>query len=132
MLAKRPDGPIGSENFDYVEVEMPEPNDDEVLIRNLYVSFDPTQRNMMIDQPGYLPPVELGAPMRAATGQVVSSRNAEFAEGELASNRLLAGFCCYFTEKQRDGCDKIARWCASRDDVVSPWDHWADSLLWHA
>ena len=27
---------------------------------------------MMIDQPGYLPPVELGAPMRAATvGQVV-------------------------------------------------------------
>jgi NADPH-dependent curcumin reductase CurA len=84
VLAKRPDGPIGSENFDYVEAEMPEPNDDEVLIRNLYVSFDPTQRNMMIDQPGYLPPVELGAPMRAATvGQVVSSRNAEFAEGEL-------------------------------------------------
>ena len=51
VLAKRPDGPIGPENFAYVEAGIPDPNDGEVLIRNLYFSFDPTQRNMMVDQP---------------------------------------------------------------------------------
>lgn len=84
LLAKRPNGPISPENFEYVEGKIPEPDDNEILIRNLYFSFDPTQRNMMIDQPGYLPPVEIGAPMRAATvGQVVTSRNPGFSEGDI-------------------------------------------------
>ena len=60
LLAKRPDGMIGPDNFQYTETAVPTPGDQEVLIRNLYFSFDPTQRNWMVDRPSYLPPVGLG------------------------------------------------------------------------
>ena len=48
LLAKRPDGMIGPDNFQYTETAIPEPGDGEVLVRNLYFSFDPTQRNWMV------------------------------------------------------------------------------------
>ena len=79
LLAKRPFGMIGKENFEYCEVSIPEPKDGEVLVRNLYLSFDPTQRGWMEDRESYLPPVQIGEPMRAGSvGQVVESRNSDF------------------------------------------------------
>lgn len=84
LLAKRPHGMVGKENFEYAETPIPEPGADEVLIRNLYLSFDPTQRGWMEDRESYLPPVALGEPMRAgAVAQVVESNNAKFAKGDL-------------------------------------------------
>ena len=84
LLAKRPDGMIGPDNFQYTETAVPTPGDQEVLIRNLYFSFDPTQRNWMVDRPSYLPPVGLGEVMRAGSiGQVVESRHSDFNEGDL-------------------------------------------------
>ena len=49
-LAKRPFGMVGPENFEYREVPIPTPGDGEVLVRNLYLSFDPTQRGWMEDR----------------------------------------------------------------------------------
>jgi len=84
LLAKRPHGLVGADNFEYTETPIPEPGDGEVLVRNLYFSFDPTQRGWMEDRPSYLPPVALGEPMRAGTiGQVVSSKNAKFTAGDV-------------------------------------------------
>ena len=84
LLAKRPDGMIGPDNFQYTETAVPTPGDQEVLIRNLYFSFDPTQRNWMVDRPSYLPPVGLGEVMRAGSvGQVVESRHSDFSVGDL-------------------------------------------------
>ena len=84
LLAKRPDGMIGPDNFQYTETAIPEPGDGEVLVRNLYFSFDPTQRNWMVDRPSYLPPVGIGEVMRAGSvGQVVKSNHADSAEGAL-------------------------------------------------
>ena len=84
LLAKRPDGMIGPDNFKYTETPVPTPGDQEVLIRNLYFSFDPTQRNWMVDRPSYLPPVGLGEVMRAGSvGQVVESRHSDFNVGDL-------------------------------------------------
>lgn len=84
LLAKRPHGMVGKENFEYAETPIPEIGDNEVLVRNLYLSFDPTQRGWMEDRPSYLPPVELGEPMRAGSvGQVVESKSADFAKGDL-------------------------------------------------
>ena len=84
LLAKRPDGMIGPDNFQYTETAIPEPGDGEVLVRNLYFSFDPTQRNWMVDRPSYLPPVGIGEVMRAGSvGQVVKSNHADYAEGDL-------------------------------------------------
>ena len=60
VLAKRPFGMVGEENFEFREVPIPEPADGQVLVRNLYLSFDPTQRGWMEDRESYLPPVGIG------------------------------------------------------------------------
>ncbi len=84
LLAKRPDGMVGEQNFEYVENPIPEPGDGEVLVRNLYLSFDPTQRGWMEDRESYLPPVQIGEPMRAGSiGQVVESKNPAFNAGDV-------------------------------------------------
>lgn len=84
LLAHRPSGVVGRENFDYTESSIPEPSDGEVLVRNLWLSFDPTQRGWMEDRPSYLPPVKLGEPMRAGSiGQVAESKHPGFAKGDI-------------------------------------------------
>ena len=84
LLAKRPHGMVGKENFEYAENPIPTPGDGEVLIRNLYLSFDPTQRGWMEDRESYLPPVQLGEPMRAGSvSQVVESNDPKFSAGDL-------------------------------------------------
>jgi len=84
LLAKRPFGEVGKENFEYAETPIPEPGDGEVLVRNLFLSFDPTQRGWMEDRESYLPPVQLGEPMRAGSvGQVTESNHPDFANGDL-------------------------------------------------
>lgn len=83
LLRKRPHGMVGEENFEYVETPVPEPGEGQVLVRNRYLSFDPTQRGWMEDRESYLPPVAIGEPMRAGSvGQVVASRHPDFAEGD--------------------------------------------------
>jgi NADPH-dependent curcumin reductase CurA len=84
LLAARPTGMIGPQNFKYVETPIPEIRGGEVLVKNLFLSFDPTQRGWMVDREGYLPPVGMGEPMRAGSvGQVVDSQHADFSVGDL-------------------------------------------------
>ena len=80
VLAKRPHGKVGKANFEYREGRIPKPRDGQVLIKNLYLSFDPTQRGWMEDRPSYLPPVKIGEVMRAGSvGEVVTSNHPDFA-----------------------------------------------------
>ena len=84
LLAKRPHGMVGAKNFEYTETAIPTPADGEVLVRNLYLSFDPTQRGWMEDRESYMPPVQIGEPMRAGSiGQVIESNHADFNTGDL-------------------------------------------------
>ena len=84
LLAQRPHGVVTRANFEYAEAEVPPLGDGEVLVRNLYLSFDPTQRGWMEDRPSYLPPVRIGEVMRAGSvGQVVESRADGFAKGDM-------------------------------------------------
>ena len=90
LLAKRPHGLVGEENFEYVETPIPEAGDGEVLVRNLYFSFDPTQRGWMEDRESYLPPVQLGEPMRAGSiGQVVESNHPDFTAKDIVESRRI-------------------------------------------
>jgi len=83
LLAKRPYGMVGRDNFEYRESPLPSLADGQVLVRNRYLSFDPTQRGWMEDQPSYLPPVRLGEVMRAGSvGEVVKSNHPDFATGD--------------------------------------------------
>ncbi len=84
LLSKRPHGVVTRDNFEYGEGPIPEPGDGEVLVRNLFLSFDPTQRGWMEDRESYLPPVQLGEPMRAGSiGQVVESNHPDFVKGDI-------------------------------------------------
>ncbi len=67
LLSKRPQGIVGKDNFEYTETPIPAPEEGQVLVRNLFLSFDPTQRGWMEDRESYLPPVGLGDPMRAVS-----------------------------------------------------------------
>ena len=84
LLHERPVGMIGPEHFKYVETDIPEPGEGEVLIRNLMFSFDPTQRGWTMDRESYLPPVQIGEPMRAGcVAQVVKSNHPDFTAGQM-------------------------------------------------
>ena len=84
LLASRPTGMVTEANFEFYESPIPEPGEGEVLIRNLYISFDPAMRGWMEDRESYLPPVAIGEPMRAGCiGQIVESKNPDFQRGDL-------------------------------------------------
>ena len=84
VLAKRPSGLVTRDNFTLTENSIPAPGDGEVLVRNLFLSFDPTQRGWMEDRESYLPPVGIGEPMRAGSvGQVAETHHPDFAVGDL-------------------------------------------------
>lgn len=84
VLAKRPSGLVRESDFRWQEVPVPEVPDGHLLVRNLWLSFDPTQRGWMEDRPSYMPPVQIGEPMRAgAIGQVIVSKDPARKVGEL-------------------------------------------------
>ncbi len=83
ILRRRPRGLPAAADFELVSEPVPIPADGEMVIRNEYCSLDPAIRGWMDDVPSYMPPIPLGAPIRASTfGRVVSSRAAGFAEGD--------------------------------------------------
>jgi NADPH-dependent curcumin reductase CurA len=89
VLAKRPEGMIQESNFEYKEVPVPDLQDGEVLVRNLYLAFEPAMRGWVDDVPSYIPPVGLGEVMRASTvGQVIESKNPAHPKGQLVSGML--------------------------------------------
>ena len=107
-LAQRPFGKVGPENFEYQEVPIPTPGDGEVLVRNLYLSFDPTQRGWMEDRESYMPPVQLGEPMRAGSvGQVTESNHPDFAAGELV--QTLGGWQDFVVVKPAQGLPGLTK-----------------------
>src|SRR5688572_878556 len=86
LLAKRPVGMVGAANFEFRDVPAPVPGPGEILVKNLFVSFDPAMRGWMEDRPSYIPPVAIGEVMRAgAVGQVIESNDPTFPVGSTVS-----------------------------------------------
>jgi NADPH-dependent curcumin reductase CurA len=83
LLIRRPRGELNADNLQWSEAPIPEPAEGQVLVRNLYVSCDPTQRSWAAGNT-YYPAIELGDVMRAfAVGEVVASRLPEFHTGQI-------------------------------------------------
>ncbi len=81
-LAARPRGLPQPSDFELAEVDLVEPGEGQVLIRNAYVSVDPYMRGRMNDAKSYVPPFRLGEPLGGgAVGKVVASRNERWPEG---------------------------------------------------
>jgi NADPH-dependent curcumin reductase CurA len=88
-LAARPRGAPVVSDFELAEVELPEPADGQILVRNTFVSVDPYMRGRMNDAKSYVPPFPLGEPLRGgAVGRVVASRNERWPEGTWVQHDL--------------------------------------------
>jgi hypothetical protein len=86
LLAARPVGMVSAANFEFRETPAPAPGPGEILVRNLFLSFDPAMRGWMEDRPSYIPPVGLGEVMRCgAVAQVVESNDEGFPVGSFVS-----------------------------------------------
>jgi hypothetical protein len=55
--------------------EIPSISENQLLVKNLYISIDPTHRIWMSSKAQYMAPVELNDVMRAATVGVVEASN---------------------------------------------------------
>ena len=76
VLRQRPRGPVKAGDLELVESPVPDLKENEVLVRTIYLSLDPTNRTWMNDAEGYLPAVGLGDVMRGLTlGVVEQSRS---------------------------------------------------------
>ena len=85
LLARRPQGAIQDNDFQFVETEIPALGENEVLLRNLVLSCDPTQRGW-IAYDTYLPAVKIGEVVRSAgAGRVEASNNPNFKVGDVLS-----------------------------------------------
>ena len=83
-LARRPKSMVAPSDFAFHTEPAPSPKEGEVLVRTLYVSFDPAMRAFLNDRHSYVAPQAVGEVMRAgAVGQVVQSRSSAFSAGDL-------------------------------------------------
>jgi NADPH-dependent curcumin reductase CurA len=91
VLRRRPVGLVQPGDTELVTGPALEPAEGEALVRTTYVGLDAAVRTWLNDQPGYLPPVQLGEVIRAAgIGEVVSSRCDAYGVGDVITT--LTGF----------------------------------------
>jgi NADPH-dependent curcumin reductase CurA len=82
---------VAAADTELVSSRAPEPADGEALVRTTYVGIDAAARTWLDDQPGYLPPVQLGEVIRAAgIGEVVATRCDAYTVGDVVTT--LTGF----------------------------------------
>ncbi|EUA14560.1 putative nADP-dependent oxidoreductase yfmJ [Mycobacterium kansasii 732] len=91
VLRRRPTGLVQSDDTELVTSPAPRPAPGEALLRTTYVGIDAAARTWLDDQPGYLPPVQLGEVIRAAgIGEVVETRCDAYTVGDVVTT--LTGF----------------------------------------
>jgi NADPH-dependent curcumin reductase CurA len=83
-LVARPQGEPTPSDFALETVEVREPAEGEVVVRNLWMSVDPYMRGRMNDVKSYVPPYQLGKALEGgAVGEVVASASPDHAVGDL-------------------------------------------------
>ena len=86
-LASRPKGIPTAENFNLAQTELEPLPEQQVLVRNLFLSVDPYMRGRMNDRKSYIPPFELGKALEGgAVGEVIESRAPEFKPGDVVTS----------------------------------------------
>ena len=86
-LASRPTGVPAPSNFTLAETTLEPLQDQQVLVRNRFMSVDPYMRGRMSDRKSYVPPFEIGKALEGgAVGEVVESRSSEFKVGDIVTS----------------------------------------------
>lgn len=89
QLVSRPNGMPTAANFEIAQTKLEPLQDQQVLVRNLYMSVDPYMRGRMNDSKSYVAPFELVKPMSGvAVGEVVESHAKEFKSGDVVTSNF--------------------------------------------
>jgi NADPH-dependent curcumin reductase CurA len=73
VLASRPAAWVEESNFRFEESDIPQPGENQVLVRNHWLSLDPYMRGRMSDVKSYATPVQIGEVMvGGCAGEVVA------------------------------------------------------------
>ena len=82
-LVARPEGAFKPEDFKWTEEPVPDLAAGQALVRQIYLSMDPTSRGWANSTPTYLPPVPLNSVMRGfGLGVVEESRDPSLQRGD--------------------------------------------------
>ena len=104
-LASRPAGMPELNNFQFIDGDVPQPNDGEALVRTLYISVDPYMRGRMREGRSYVPPFEVGQVIESGgVGEVVESRSPKVEAGDIVTGMF--GWRLYNVVKA-DGLMKV-------------------------
>lgn len=105
-LAGRPIGrPISDDDFEYKEEELREINDNEVLLENLVIEFQPAQKGWMEQISNYVAPLEIGDVMRCSgIARVLETKSEKFKKGD-----IVIGETCWQTHPilSQDKVEKV-------------------------
>ena len=100
-LVSRPKGTPTAANFSLARTELETLEDQQVLVRNLFMSVDPYMRGRMNEGKSYIPPFEIGKPLEGgAIGEVIESRAKEFKVGDMVVSNF--GWREYFITSPKD------------------------------
>jgi NADPH-dependent curcumin reductase CurA len=83
IFAKRPNGEPDDSCFKFTETELPPLQDNQVLIKVLWLSLDPYMRGRMNDAKSYVKPMDVGDVMTGeAAGVIVQSTSDKYQPGD--------------------------------------------------
>jgi len=88
-LAARPAGAVKPTDWNFTEEPVGSATADKLLVKTLYLSLDPAMRGWMNEGKSYIPPVEIGAVMRAGgVGKVIESNDTRYKAGDFVYGTL--------------------------------------------
>jgi NADPH-dependent curcumin reductase CurA len=87
QLVSRPKGVPIATDFSLVKTTLPSLQDQQVLVRNLFMSVDPYMRGRMNEGKSYVSQFEIGKPLEGgAVGKVLESRATGFKPGDIVTS----------------------------------------------
>lgn len=108
QLASHPHGIPTHDNFHVAQTTLGYLEDQDVLVRNHFMSVDPYMRGRMNPGQSYVTPFKLGQPLDGgAVGEVIESRAAGFTPGDIVTSRCgwRESFISQATQLQRVDSD---------------------------
>ena len=104
VLASRPQGWVTPANFRLEKAPLPQPQEGEILVKNLWLSLDPYMRGRMSEQKSYVKGVDIGETMVGQTaGEVLESKSDKFRKGDFVLTQL--GWQLYGVTKEASKVD---------------------------
>jgi hypothetical protein len=90
LIADRPiRRPIKQTDFTLKDVAVGTPDENQLLVRQLTLGFDPSQKGRMENVANYAKPTEVGEVMGGSgVGQVIATKSPKFAVGDIVSGQM--------------------------------------------